>query len=208
MLRLKVNKEGTGFFIYNAANESIIVEDEFPVYPYEFAKNKLLVTGFPTHMYLIIDWSAVKCILDSNTANIHKTFAFPMPQFDETTFPFIFVVGSQHISIINIAILEHKPLAIGMSHFDRPGLRFAFAVGDLSQIQLHLVLTVQDKEGSGKNLIQYSYITLREDAILSLKEKGQFPAFLKSQIRELWDENAKLEEKIKLLKNFRQISEG
>ena len=79
MLRLKVNKEGTGLIIYNEATESIIYEHEFPSYPLEFALNKLFVTGSPSHMYLIIDWSSVKCILDSNTANVKKTFAFPMP---------------------------------------------------------------------------------------------------------------------------------
>ena len=36
MLRLMVNKKGTGLIIYNVATESIIVEDELPVYPYEF----------------------------------------------------------------------------------------------------------------------------------------------------------------------------
>ena len=90
----------------------------------------------------------------------------------------------------------------------KPGLRIAFAVGDLSEIQLHFVLTVQDKEGSGKKLIQYSYITLDEDAIQFLKDKGQFPAFLKSQIRELWDKNAKLEEKINLIKKLKQTAQG
>ena len=79
MLRLKVNKEGTGLILYNEATESIIYKDEFPMYPLEFSKDKLFVTGLPAHMYLIIDWSTVKCILDPNTANIHKTFAFPMP---------------------------------------------------------------------------------------------------------------------------------
>ena len=157
-------------------------------------------------MYLIKEWSTVKCILDSNTANTDKTFAFPMPQFDEITFPFIFVVGEQHISIFNIANLEHMPLTIGMTNSGRAGLRFAFAVGDLSEIQLHFVLDVQDKDGSGKQLIQYSYITLGEDAILFLKEKGRFPAFLKSQIRELWDSNAKMEKKIKLLKKLRSTA--
>ena len=79
MLRLKVNKEGTGLIIYNAATESIIYEHEFPSYPLEFALNKLFVTGSPhSHMYLIIEWSIVKCILDSNNAN-SKTFAFTMP---------------------------------------------------------------------------------------------------------------------------------
>ena len=78
----------------------------------------------------------------------------------------------------------------------------------MSEIQLHFVLTVQDKEGSGKNLIQYSYITLNEDAILFLKQRGQFPAFLKSQIRELWDKNAMLEKKIEQLKRLRQTAQG
>ena len=79
MLRLKVNKEGTGLIIYNAASESIIYEHEFPSYPLEFALNKLFVTGYPySYMYLIIEWSSVKCILDSNIAD-PKTFAFPMP---------------------------------------------------------------------------------------------------------------------------------
>ena len=78
MLRLMVNKEGTGLIIYNAASESMIYEHELPSYPLEFALNKLLVTSTPSHMYLIIDWSTVKCIFDSNTANV-KSFAFPMP---------------------------------------------------------------------------------------------------------------------------------
>ena len=203
MLRLKLNKEGTSLIIYNEANESIIYKDEFPFYPLEFAKNRLLVTGTPSHMYLIIDWSSVKCILDSNTANVKKDFAFPMPQFDETTFPFIFVVGKQHISIINISTLEHKPLTIGATNSGRIGLQFAFALDNLSDIQLHFVLTVQDREGSGNKLIQYSYITLGEDAILLLKQKGTFPAFFKSEIRAVWDKNAKLKEKIEYLKKLR-----
>ena len=79
MLRLMVNKEGTDLIIFNAATESIIYEHEFPSYPFEFALNKLFVTGSPySHMYLIVEWSSVKCILDSNIAD-PKTFAFPMP---------------------------------------------------------------------------------------------------------------------------------
>ena len=68
--------------------------------------NKLIVTGAPySHMYLVEDWSSVKCILDSNTVD-PKSFAFTMPLFDEKLFPFIFVVGEQHISILNINNLE------------------------------------------------------------------------------------------------------
>ena len=64
MLRLKVSKNGTGLIIYNGANESIRVEDNRFIHTFEFAKNKLLVTDSLSHMYLIINWSTVKCIPD------------------------------------------------------------------------------------------------------------------------------------------------
>ena len=70
------------------------------------------------------------------------TFAFPIPKFDERSFPYIFVIGRYHISILNIATLELKPLTIGMTQSGRAGLRFAFAIGDCSEIQLHFTLII------------------------------------------------------------------
>ena len=99
-------------------------------YPLEFAKNRLLVTGFPSHMYLVEDWCVVKCIADPKATNI-KTYALPMPGFDEKSFPFIVVCGECHISILDITTLEHKPLTNGMTP-SGIGVRFAFATGDLS----------------------------------------------------------------------------
>ena len=113
MLRVMVNNEGTGLIIYNQATESMFFEDEVPVFPLEYIKNKLLVTGFPSHVYLIFDWSTVKCIEDPNMANVYKTYAFTIPCFHETEFPFIFIVGEQNISIFNIVTLELKQLTFG-----------------------------------------------------------------------------------------------
>ena len=170
ILRVKLNKEGDSLMPYNEITESTLFKDEVPNYLFEFAKNKLLVSdGAASHMYLVVDWCVVKCIFDPITANTYKTYAFLLPGFNEESFPFIAVCGQYHISILNIATLEHKPLTIGMTSSGFFGLRFAFAMGDTSEIQLHFVLTVQDKEGSGKELIQYSYITLGEDAVLFLK---------------------------------------
>jgi hypothetical protein len=70
----------------------------------------------------------------------------------------------------------------------------------MSDIQLHFALKIQDKEGSGKELIQYSYISLAEDAIQCLKENGRFPAFLRSEMRETADRTNTLEQKIEVLK--------
>ena len=107
-----------------------------PLYPLEFAKNKLLVTGSPSQMYLVIDWIVTKCIHDPNTANTQKSYAFLLPKFSEAYFPFIAVCGKYHISILNINTLEHKPLMNGMYPV-RPGNRFAFAIADSSEIKVH-----------------------------------------------------------------------
>ena len=146
-----------------------------PQYPLEFAKNKLLLTGFPSQMYLVIDWCVVKYIPDPIAANTLKAHAFPLPGFDEVSFPFILVDGLMHLSIFNVASHELKPLTNGMTQSGKPGLRFAFAMGDLSEIQVHYALRIQDRDGHGKELFQYSYLTLKHDIIAQLKETGRLP---------------------------------
>ena len=47
ILRVKLNKEGTSLIPYNETTESTLLKDEMAQYPLEFAKNKLLVTGYP-----------------------------------------------------------------------------------------------------------------------------------------------------------------
>ena len=90
---MMLNKDGSSLITYNETSESITFIDEQPMYPLEFAKNKLLVTGHPSQMYVIIDWSTVKFISESNSANIYKNYSFFMPGFDETFFPFIAICG-------------------------------------------------------------------------------------------------------------------
>ena len=90
---MKLNQEGTSLIPYNEKTESTLFKDEAPGYPLEFAKNKLLVTGFPSHMYLVVDWCVVKCIFDPISANINKIYAFSLPEFDEVSFPFIVLCG-------------------------------------------------------------------------------------------------------------------
>ena len=107
MLRMKGNKECTSLIPYNVTSESTFFKDEMPLYPLEFAKNKLLVTSYPLHMYLVVDWCVVKFIPDPKTANINKSYAFTMPSFHEKFFPFIVICGEKHISILNIDTLEH-----------------------------------------------------------------------------------------------------
>jgi len=58
-----------------------------------------------------------------------------------------------------------------------PGIRFAFALGDLSELQIHFAFKILDKDGTGKKLIQYSYITLKKDAINWLTKNGRLPSF-------------------------------
>ena len=128
-------------------------------------------------MYLIKDWCFVNCILDPNTANIYKGYAFKMPKFDEMSFPFVVICGWQHISLLNIVTLEHKPLINGNMRSDKAGLQFVFAKGNSTEIEFHFSFKVRDKDGSGKTLIQYSYVSLRSDINRWLMENGRLPSF-------------------------------
>ena len=51
-----------------------------------------------------------------------------------------------------------------------------FLKKEKSDISLHYASRVIDKEGSGKDLIQYSYIDLKQDLQLWLKENGRLPS--------------------------------
>ena len=88
-----LESEEKSLISYNEAEESILFIGQKPVNTLEFANNKLLLTVHPYQMYVVHDWSSVRCVPDPNTANIYKGYAFMLPTFDEKTFPFIAVVG-------------------------------------------------------------------------------------------------------------------
>ena len=58
----------------------------------------------------------------------------------------------------------------------QPGIQSAFAKMEEYGMSVHFVNRVTDKEGSGKNLIQYSYISLKQDALHWLKKIGRLPS--------------------------------
>ena len=136
-----VNDEGNSLITYNTATESIVIHDICPTFPLEFSKNQLLVS-ISSHMYLVNYWTNVRFIEESNCVNDYKTFAFTMPCFDERSFPFIILVCRQNISILNVNTLVHKPIAIGLTNSGIQGLQFAFVMGDMSVMYLHLALTI------------------------------------------------------------------
>ena len=88
----------------------MIIKNEAPLFLLEYGKNKLFVWVYPIHMLLIHDWSTVKLITEPNPANTMKTCAFPAPDFDEETNPFIVVFGDASLNILNVKKKEHKPL--------------------------------------------------------------------------------------------------
>ena len=76
----------------------------------EYAPNKLFVAGAPAHMYLVLNWDTVKFIVEPNPVNTFKSYAFPVPDFDEETNPFIVVLGEASLNILNVKTYQHKPL--------------------------------------------------------------------------------------------------
>ena len=57
-----------------------------------------------------------------------------------------------------------------------PGLQGAFAKIEDYGLSFHFSNIVKDKEGKGNELIQYSYISLKQDALHWLKENGRLPS--------------------------------
>ena len=75
-----------------------------------------------------------------------------------------------------------------------------------SQISIHYASQTTDKQGSGKSLLQYSYLELKEDMLRWLDENGQIPSTTTQayfdevkMFKKTEKENMELKEQIKSL---------
>ena len=58
-------------------------------------------------MFLVENWEKVIFIPDPISANTFKTFAFPVPDFNEESNPFIVVLGLASLNILNVKTCQH-----------------------------------------------------------------------------------------------------
>ena len=65
------------------------------------------------------------------------------------------------------------------------GLQGAFIKKEKSGLSVHFTTRVQDKDGSGSDLLQYSYVSMKSDLVYFLKETGRLPT---STIQENFEE--------------------
>jgi hypothetical protein len=56
------------------------------------------------------------------------------------------------------------------------GLQPAFIKKEKSGLSLHFANTVQDTDGSGGDLLQYSYAEMKDDLLHWLREAGRLPS--------------------------------
>ena len=110
VLRLKIIEKDLCLSPHKVDEESMIFLHEVPMTLIEYANNKLFVCCLQTHMYVALNWDVVKLITEPNTANTFKTYAFPVPDFDEESNPFIAVLGKASLNIVNVKNLQNKPL--------------------------------------------------------------------------------------------------
>ena len=116
----------------------------------------MLATSYPSHNYIIIDWEIVHLIQSPESPNLDY-FALPMPGFDEKEFPFLALCGMKSISILNVNTHSHKPL-ISQQFEWYEGLQSMAVIREQEGISIHFAANVIDKEGSGKELIQYCHV--------------------------------------------------
>ena len=73
-------------------------------------------------MYLVKDWEVVILIEETNVSNTFKYFAFPIPNFDEETFPFIVILGRESLSFLNVKTTQKKTFINQQMVVGLPGL--------------------------------------------------------------------------------------
>ena len=163
MTRLQVNESSSCFKLYKEQTESILFQDLYPCIPLEYSPNKFFVRSFSynSHMYLVHDWKNVILITDPNPLNTEKNFAFPIPEFDEESNPFIAVCGNACLSLLNVKNHMFQPL-INQSLIDHFP---AFIKREDYGLSVHFSTRVQETDGTGKELLQYSYAELKDDAL-------------------------------------------
>ena len=59
---MKWDTDSLKLIFYNQEKDSMLFKDEAPNYLVEFAKNKMLITGYPSHNYIVHDWEAVSVL--------------------------------------------------------------------------------------------------------------------------------------------------
>jgi len=77
-------------------------------------------------------------------------------------------------------------------------------MSDLSEIQVHYALTIQDRDGHGKELVQYNRLTLKYDAIAQLKESGRLPIHVRLDYKDEVMKFNKLEAKVNMLRQLKE----
>ena len=102
--------------------------------------------------------------MDPDPSNILKNSFFPMPGFDEETFPFFAVLGSSGVNIVNIKTLKMKRL-MSQNLCIFCGERPAFIVNDKRGMALHLAANVVDIDGSSGNMQQWLKFEMRHDVM-------------------------------------------
>ena len=70
----------------------MIFKNEEPSFLVEYARDKLFITGYPSHNYIVKDWQVVNVIPNHEPAN-YNYFVLPLPGFDEKDFPFLALCG-------------------------------------------------------------------------------------------------------------------
>ena len=68
----------------------------------EFAPDKMLLHIKPTDLLVTHNWEVVSRIEDPNVGNIQKEWFCELPNFNEETFPFVLVTGTESFNLLNV----------------------------------------------------------------------------------------------------------
>ena len=125
---------------------------------FEYAKDRMIVSVEPNVILLFNNWKCVRQYTDQTQANtfIQQGYISKLPGFDEASFPFLAIAGSQAILIINPhdEILDQLVLTPSSCRYSQQA--FFFKVQDYGQ-SVHFTTVVKHDDGT----LQLDWVQMR-----------------------------------------------
>ena len=174
----------------------------------EYRPNKMVIYAQPTHLFIVHNWKVLKRIEDDDSKNIAKFFISPIPNFDETTFPFIVMSGESSFNILNVQDGHIEPLIQAASSVKDAQTAFFFEVEESSagntSVAMHFPTKRLDDEKMRQN---WHKMCFHEDVLHIMKQHGCLPVSTPAKALKLHDELKQLRqpEESKLLEENKKL---
>ena len=110
IIRCRLDPSDNSLEAIDRYEESILFKTEACQGICEYAPNKMVMYGRPTHLFIVHNWQVIRKVQDADQKNQNKYAIDVMPGFDEQTFPFLVCSGESSFNIFSVKEDYMEPL--------------------------------------------------------------------------------------------------